>query len=565
MLSGERPADEEAYMASHPRVFHIFRNLSDAIAKARPEDPEEFLISELKKLRDQTKAKPPDDLTSVYVPKVMIPESKRDTSRRLSIVVFGASGDLSRKKTLPALHALYYEGLLPTDVIITGYNRSVLNKAEFMPKVAFKKFKHHESMEAFSRNIDFVSGSYDKDEDFQKLDQVLREREGGPANRIFYLALPPTIFVSAATGIKKCLTGNDGWSRLIVEKPFGRDSASSNALAKSLNGLFREEQIYRIDHYLGKEMVQNIIGLRFANKVFSEVWNRNAIHNVQITFKETFGTEGRGGYFDTFGIIRDVMQNHLLQIVALIAMEPPKSLDPEQIRDEKVAVLRCVDPLKLEDTVLGQYAANPNSGKPGYLDDPTVPAGSNTPTFATTVLNIHNDRWHGVPFILKAGKALDDKIVVIRIQFREQILPYGLGGSGRNELVIRCQPNEAMYVKVNAKTPGLDTDLVTTELDLTYNSRFCELELPEAYASLIYDATVGNSTNFVRTDELEVAWNIFTPILHDIDAGKVKPIPYKYGTRGPQESDDLIKRCGYVRNTEYAWSVCPVTSGAAKL
>lgn len=309
--------------------------------------------------------------------------------------------------------------------------------------------------------------------------------------------------------------------------------------------------MYRIDHYLGKEMVQNLMTLRFANAVFDPLWNRNHISSVQITFKEDIGTEGRGGYFDEFGIIRDVMQNHLLQILALVAMEAPVSADAEDIRDEKVKVLRACEPIKIEDVVIGQYGKDPEGKKPSYLDDPTVPKGSLMPTFATAVIHINNGRWKGIPFILKCGKGLNERKADIRVQFYENsnsLYP----NTARNELVLRVQPNEAVYLKFNAKAPGMSENVTETELDLTYNERF-DARLPDAYERLIYDVLRGDHNLFVRADELEAAWAIFTPILHQIEGEKIPPIVYPFGSRGPQESDELIQSYGVSRSENYKW------------
>ncbi|EPY29673.1 glucose-6-phosphate 1-dehydrogenase [Strigomonas culicis] len=346
-----------------------------------------------------------------------------------------------------------------------------------------------------------------------------------------------------------------GWVRVVIEKPFGRDTETSAQLSSQLEPLFNESQIFRIDHYLGKEMVQNLLTVRFANRIFSSLWNAQNIACIQITFKETIGTEGRGGYFDSFGIIRDVIQNHLTQILALVAMEKPQSLDAENIRDEKVAALRCISAVRVEDCVLGQYTASEDGSIPGYLEDPTVPKNSKCPTFAMIRLKIDNDRWDGIPFILKAGKALEDKHVGIRIQFKEETRPYG-SAAQRNELVIRAQPSEAMYIKITNKVPGIMEDLRNThqtELDLTYRARY-STQLPDAYESLINEAVLGNSTNFVRKDELDAAWRIFTPLLHKIDKGEVSVIPYKAGSRGPKEADDFSAANGFKYNPEYTWA-----------
>jgi len=338
-----------------------------------------------------------------------------------------------------------------------------------------------------------------------------------------------------------------------VEKPFGKDSGSSALLSKQMGSLFTEEQIYRIDHYLGKEMVQSLMGLRFANSVFEPLWNRNYIKCVLITFKENIGTEGRGGYFDEFGIIRDVMQNHLLQIFALVGLEPTVSLSAEDVRDEKVKLLRSTDPIELDDVILGQYTASPDGKVPGYLDDKTVPKGSNTSTFATVVLHIQNSRWKGVPFILKCGKALNERKAEIRIQFEPT--PSGLYPNAiPNELVLRVQPDEAVYLKMSIKKPGMSNLLERTELDLTYRERHeTASNLPDAYERLIYDVIRGDHNLFVRNDELEAAWKIFTPLLHKIEGQNVKPIPYEFGSRGPVESDNLISKYGYTRDEEYSW------------
>ncbi|EGD81534.1 glucose-6-phosphate dehydrogenase isoform B [Salpingoeca rosetta] len=340
-----------------------------------------------------------------------------------------------------------------------------------------------------------------------------------------------------------------------LKKPFGKDSESFAKLSDHLGKLFTEDQIYRIDHYLGKEMVQNLILLRFSNRILSPAWHRDHIACVTITMKEPFGTKGRGGYFDEFGIIRDVMQNHLLQILTLVAMEKPVSQASDDIRDEKVKVLKAIRPLKIDDVVLGQYVASNIPGNEestmGYKDDKGVPKDSKTPTFATAVFYINNERWDGVPFIVKCGKALNEKKAEVRIQFKDQPADI-FGQTVRNELVIRVQPDEAVYLKMNVKSPGMSFEMEQTDLDLSYNKRFEGVRLPDAYERLVLEVIRGSALHFVRTDELEEAWRIFTPLLHDIDAGKVEPIPYKFGSRGPEESDELVKKLGY-KYTEYNW------------
>lgn len=343
---------------------------------------------------------------------------------------------------------------------------------------------------------------------------------------------------------------------MIIEKPFGKDSASSKILSDHLASLFTEDQLYRIDHYLGKEMVQNLMTIRFGNQLFNPTWNRHHIASVLITFKEPFGTEGRGGYFDEFGIIRDVMQNHLLQILSLVAMEKPASIQADDIRDEKVKVLKCIQQLELDDVVLGQYEGDPEGegeAKLGYLDDPTVPAGSVTPTFAMAVLRINNERWDGVNFILRCGKALNERKAEVRIQYHDVPGNIFTGKTKRNELVIRVQPGEALYIKMMTKSPGITFDMEETELDLTYQQRYHGIVLPDAYERLILDVFCGSQMHFVRADELFEAWRIFTPLLHQIENNKIAPVKYKYGSRGPKEADQKRSEANFKFSGSYKW------------
>jgi glucose-6-phosphate 1-dehydrogenase len=330
--------------------------------------------------------------------------------KALSIIVVGASGDLAKKKTYPALLALYRNNLLPKHAKIIGFARSEMKDGEFEEKILGKLGGDPASKAEFIRMCSYTSGQYDSEESFSNLDNFLKKLEQPyqEANRLFYFAIPPSVFAESAASIKKASLSSTGWNRIIVEKPFGRDSASSAELSKILLTHFREDQLYRIDHYLGKEMVQNLQVLRFANTMLEPLWSSKNIAAVMITFKEDFGTQGRGGYFDHYGIIRDIIQNHLLQVMTLVAMDAPVSLSAEDVRDEKVKVLRQIKPLTLDNLVIGQYAGTPESKEPGYLDDPGVPKDSVTPTFAQCVLHVNNARWEGVPFILKAGKALNE-------------------------------------------------------------------------------------------------------------------------------------------------------------
>ncbi|CDO76273.1 hypothetical protein BN946_scf184470.g31 [Trametes cinnabarina] len=393
-------------------------------------------------------------------------------------------------QTYPALFGLYRMGFLPRDVRIVGYARTKMDDAEYHKRItSYIKIADDDQhgkakLEEFKRFTFYISGGYEDGPSFEKLNKFLEDIESKyqskERNRLFYLALPPSVFIPVAQHLKEQCYSKDGKNRIIVEKPFGKDLESCRELLSSLKQHWSEDETFRIDHYLGKEMVKNILVLRFANIAFGAPWDKNSISNVQITFKEPFGTEGRGGYFDEFGIIRDILQNHLLQVLSVLTMERPVSFSAEDIRDEKVKVLRAIPPIERNDTLLGQYVAA--NGKPGYLDDDT--------------------------------------------------------------------PSEAVYLKINTKTPGLNTRAIPAEMDLTYKRRFTEIKIPEAYEALILDALRGDHSNFVRDDELDVAWKIFTPILHWIDGKNgpaPKPVPYPYGSRGPKELDSFIQKYGYKR------------------
>ncbi|XP_075772694.1 glucose-6-phosphate 1-dehydrogenase isoform X2 [Pelodiscus sinensis] len=475
-------------------------------------------------------------------------------------IILGASGDLAKKKIYPTIWWLFRDGLLPDDTYVVGYARSQLTvediRRQSQPYFKVEPDEQAKLQEFFSRNS-YVSGTYDSSTSFQQLNTHLAGLHNGEkANRLFYLALPPSVYEDVTLNIRECCMGCGGWNRIIVEKPFGKDLESSNKLSNHIASLFREDQIYRIDHYLGKEMVQNLMVLRFGNRIFGPVWNRDNVACVVLTFKEPFGTEGRGGYFNEFGIIRDVMQNHLLQMLCLVAMEKPASTHSDDVRDEKVKVLKCISQLQLDSVVLGQYVGNPDGvgeAQKSYLDDPTVPPGSSTPTFATAVLYVDNERWDGVPFVLRCGKALNERKAEVRLQFRDVPGDIFQRQCKRNELVIRVQPNEAVYTKMMTKKPGMFFDPEESELDLTYGNRYKDVKLPDAYERLILDVFCGNQMHFVRSDELREAWRIFTPLLHKIESERIQPIPYCYGSRGPPEADELMKRVGFQYEGTYRW------------
>lgn len=480
----------------------------------------------------------------------------------LTIVIVGASGDLARRKIYPALFALYCQGYLPAGFTVMGYARSPLNLAAFRARIAeHLTCRYVPGAACADRTAEFldrcfyVHGAYDAADGFLDLYQELQRVEpAGRPNRLFYLAIPPAIFLAVArslgaAGLVYCGEARP-WSRVVIEKPFGHDRASSDALTRELGKVFVERETYRIDHYLGKEVIQNLMVLRFANLVFEPLWNRNHIQGVAITWKENIGVEGRGGYFDDYGIIRDVIQNHLLQMLALVAMEPPANLDSHAVRDAKVAVLRAMPPVGLEDVVLGQYAAATRGGieLPGYTNDPTVPRDSLTPTFAAARLRVDNPRWQGVPFLVSAGKATDTRCTEIRIRFRPVaggLFAGSAGGPAPNELLIRVQPDEALRLAVTSKVPGLTMDLQTTNLDLSYKAAFNEKLIPDAYECLLLDVIEGEKGLFIRSDELAAAWDVFTPLLHRIEADRIRPEAYPFGSRGPAGLARLAEECGW--------------------
>jgi glucose-6-phosphate 1-dehydrogenase len=338
---------------------------------------------------------------------------------------------------------------------------------------------------------------------------------------------------------------NTGWARVVVEKPFGSDRETSDELTQSINQIFKKRQTFRIDHYLGKEVIQNLMVLRFANLIFDPIWNRRYVHSVRISWTEELGLEGRAGYFDGYGIIRDVMQNHLLQILALVAMEQPVAYEARHVRDEKVKVLRCVPAITLDDLVVGQYTAG--EGKTnhiGYLEEENIPRDSITPTYAAAALYVKNRRWDGVPFLIRAGKAMGDTKTEIRIKFQEvpgNIFDKSALHLANNELVIQVQPDPGMSLRIVNKEPGLGMALNESNLDLRYSSAFDGL-IPDAYESLILDVIRGDESLFIRSDELEAAWDIFTPVLHELEERRVRPKGYPFGGNGPEAAHALAAR-----------------------
>ena len=494
------------------------------------------------------------------------------------MVIFGASGDLAQRKLLPALYNLVQKGLLPKDFTIVGYSRTTYSDEAFreLARTGVEKYSDAEFQEdawqQFAQGIFYVAGSYDEASGFARLKARIEEldqtRHTG-RNRLFYLATPPSVYEPVATQLGKVdlvhpaddpSTGSGQgkcWTRLVVEKPFGHDLASAQALNEHLLGIFNEEQIYRIDHYLGKETVQNILVFRFANGIFEPIWNRNYVDHVQITVSESIGVEQRGGYYDKSGALRDMVQNHMLQLVSLMAMEPPVAFDAKAVRDQKVNLLRSIRPLAAQEVgqylVRAQYSPGDLNGErlPAYRDEEGVAAESTTETFVAWKLEIDNWRWNGVPFYLRTGKALPEKVSEIAIYFRRA--PHMLFASSddaehisRNVLVIRIQPDEGISLKISAKQPGPAVKLQPVSMAFHYGSSFGSTP-PDAYQRLLLDVVLGDGTLFTRRDEVEVAWDRVTRVLEgwrmqeEQAQGAPFRLPtYEAGTWGPAAAEHLL-------------------------
>ena len=390
----------------------------------------------------------------------------------------------------------------------------------------------------FLKRCHYHTGDYTNADDFRALGRRLEALNGPFASMLMYMAIPPTIFLDTAHSIREAGLADERtreWSRVVIEKPFGRDDKSSRQLISALGEIFEERQTYRIDHYLGKEVIQNLLLLRFANRIFEPLWNRDHIESISISFSEKIGVEGRAGYFDNFGITRDVLQNHLLQILSLTTMEQPIALSPTEIAEEKTKVLRATEVMNEENTVIGQYE--------GYLDHEGVPRDSRTETYVATRLNINTPRWYGVPIYLSAGKALDTQRTEILVRFRE--LPYSLfSDAAKNCLRIRVQPNEAIELIVNNKLPGMEVTSTAVKLNMLYHEEF-DTSPPEAYERLLLDVLRGDRSLFLQREELQAAWRIVTPFLAALERHKRHPQRYKRGSGGPPTpSNHEVTCCG---------------------
>ncbi len=478
-----------------------------------------------------------------------------------TLVIFGATGDLTKRKLIPALFSLYKQDLLPQQFKIVAFARRPKTTADFAADMrrGLQEFAgvnaDNPRVEQFLTLLHYHQGDFTTAEPHEKLAEFLKQHEKTanlPANRLFYLATPPSQYEAIVQNLGAAnLAGNfNGWTRIIIEKPFGHDLSSALQLNKIVSNVFREEQIYRIDHYLGKETVQNILVFRFANGIFEPIWNRRYIDHVQITVAESIGVEGRGRFFEETGIIRDIMQNHILQLFSLFAMEPPSAFDATAVRDEKVKVLKAVKPLSVKEiegnVVYGQYSAGSLLGKnlPGYLQEEGVAPHSTTETFIAMKLYIDNWRWAGVPFYLRAGKRLPKRVTEIAIQFRTApLLIFGAAAHDEipaNVLTLKIQPDEGISLKFDSKVPGPGGSIRPVTMDFRYGASFGETP-PDAYERLLLDAMIGDSTLFTRADENERAWEIITPVL-EFGQKFSNPLPqYPAGSWGPVEAEALLK------------------------
>ena len=469
------------------------------------------------------------------------------------LVIFGASGDLTRRKLLPAIYNLAESHHLPEQFAVVGVARPHIDESDFRAQMrervelAEGEALHSEQWQRIEQRLHYVSGEFGDPQLYAMLSRMLEElaaRYGIPRNYLFYFAVPPDLFDDVAHHLAGVgLTREtDGWRRAIVEKPFGYDLKSARALNDQLAEGLRESQIYRIDHYLGKETVQNILAFRFANGIFEPIWNRRYVDHVQMTVAEEVGVEGRGPYYDNAGALRDMVQNHMFQLLTLVAMEPPISFRAEDVRNEKVKVLHAIQPLTKEDVrrhvVRGQYS--------GYTAEPKVAPNSRTETFVAMRLLIDNWRWAGVPFYLRTGKKMARRWTEIAVQFNRA--PFMLFREtpvecmNPNVLVIRIQPDEGISLSFDAKVPGPLERLATVTMDFSYTKYF-QAEPTTGYETLLYDAMNGDQTLFHRMDIVEAGWEIVEPVLRSWQADGATPLPvYDAGGTGPAEADYLLDR-----------------------
>jgi glucose-6-phosphate 1-dehydrogenase len=472
-------------------------------------------------------------------------------------VIFGASGDLAQRKLLPAIYNLAVRGLLPPRFAVVGYARTEMSDDEYrnFAKAAIESHSRTPIDEhfwpTFAEMLRYQPGGFDDDAHFHALGAMLERvdtEHGTEGNRVYYLSTPSSFFpvIVQRMGAAK-LNRPRGFARVVIEKPFGHDLASARKLAETVHGPFKESQIYRIDHYLGKETVQNIFAFRFANAIFEPVWNNSYVDHVQLTVAEAIGVEHRAQFYEETGVVRDIVQNHLLQVLALVAMEPPAAFDADPVRDEKTKLLRAMRPMTFENSVRGQYDKGYVAGVPAdaYTSEPEVPAGSTTATFVAAKLEIDNWRWAGTPFYIRAGKRLAKRVTEIAVQFRRPPhLPFAADAAEHleaNSLVLRIQPDEGISLRFGAKAPTPTLSIRSVNMDFQYGSSFLA-DVPEAYETLILDAIRGDGTLFTRQDGVERAWEICDPLLEQWLSGQ--PQLYEAGSWGPDAADELLSRDG---------------------
>jgi glucose-6-phosphate 1-dehydrogenase len=495
--------------------------------------------------------------------------AQRSLGEPCSIVIFGASGDLTARKLIPAFYHLYKDKQMPSDFRIIGFARREKTDEGWRAELreALDRFSHtkpveEEAWRTFAANLHYCTGDLTDAAAYEKLEKKLRSFGSAPLrqNLLFYLATQPSQFGEVierlhAAQLLQHGQSNGGWQRIVVEKPFGHDLASARLLNGELTRYSDERQVCRIDHYLGKETVQNILMFRFSNSIFEQLWNRNSIDHVQITVSEKLGVGARGGYYEEAGALRDMVQNHMLQVLALTAMEPPVSLESEAIRDEKVKLLKSIRPLTRQDVVRqvmrGQYFAGAVQGQPvpGYRQEPKVKSDSNVETYVALKLFIDNWRWSGVPFFLRTGKYLPLSASEARIQFRPTPNVLFAAQCGQNldanALALRLQPHEGIYLRFNGKVPGMNMRVRPVRMNFSYNAEFGAYT-PEAYERLLLDALVGDTTLFIRRDEVEAAWHIVDSIRAEWSD---KPLSnrefYAAGTWGPEASNEMLAQSGH--------------------